>query len=214
MATSAAARLESVGLGEAFTGLGQQWQALFGRKPFPSLAGLHGPSAHIASPRLGQAWHAALLPGTARLGVLPHASPRSSAGQLGGGDMRYRPPPAHSQGRKPPQPSAGWPGTCCRGAGPGLQPRALSTQRGRRGRAWQGAGGLVLTRSGMCQEHPCLGTELPGSRAPAKQGSSPARQTLPDSNLGMAATTVLCGSGAGDPCSIPFPGLLGPAGGC
>lgn len=85
VATSAAARLQSVGLGEAFTGLGQQWQALFGRKPFPSLAGPHGPSAHIASPRLGQAWHAALLPSTARLGVLPHASPRSSAGQLGGG---------------------------------------------------------------------------------------------------------------------------------
>lgn len=46
VAISAAVRPESVGLGEAFTGLGQWWQALFGRKPFPSLAGARRPAGH------------------------------------------------------------------------------------------------------------------------------------------------------------------------
>lgn len=65
---------------------------------------------------------------------------------------------------------------------------------------------LVLTHSGMCKEYPCPSTELPGSKGAARLWQTPS-----NSSLSMVVLTMLHGSGAGDPCSIPFPGLLGPA---
>lgn len=79
---------------------------------------------------------------------------------------------------------------------------APSTQEQGRG---ESETALVLTHSGMCKEHPCPSTELPGSK-----GAAQLWQTPSNSSVSMVVLTMLRGQRAGDPCSIPFPGLLGP----
>lgn len=87
VATSEAARSESVGLGEAFTGLGQLWQALFGRKLFPNLVGTRRSTSHQHTlPARGQGGLGTLPCFPARLGS------RRAAGQLGGGTRGTDPP--------------------------------------------------------------------------------------------------------------------------
>jgi len=94
VATSAAARPESVGWGEAFTGPGRRRQALFGRKLFPSLAGARWPAGRqhtlpgsgwggLGSPPCFPAW-----PGW---GCCRTPAPGEQQGSWGG-DTRRRPP--------------------------------------------------------------------------------------------------------------------------
>lgn len=156
VATSAAVRPESVGLGEAFTGLGQRWQALFGRKPFPSLAGARWPASHQ---------HMLPACGWGGLGTLPcllagpgwgccctPAPGEQQASWVGGHEAQS--PPRHAAGvgshRSSLQGGRGV--TPGRGVGLGLQPHALSMQQGRGGgkEVGRGLGGWSSPDSGMC----------------------------------------------------------------
>lgn len=219
VATSAAVRPESAGLGEAFTGLGRRWQALFGRKPFPSLAGACRPAGHQ---------HVLPACGWGGLGTLPcflagpgwgccrtPASGEQQASWVGGHEAQT--PLAHSRGRKPPQQFAWWPGGYHRqgpGRGVGLesQPHALSMQQGRGGERWAGdwGAGPHLTQ-GCARSIPALALSCQAAGPQPSKGAALLCRTLPNSSLSTAAAATLHGLGAGDPCSVPFPGLLGPA---
>lgn len=118
-------------------------------------------------------------------------------------------PPVHGGGWQAallPGMARGLPGG--RGAGPGPQPHALSTQQGRWWGAWQGPGPHPLRD--VLRAIPALVLRCQAAGPQLRKGAALLCQTLSDSSLGMAVATMLHGSGTGDPSSIPFPGLLGP----
>lgn len=188
-----------MGLGEEFTGPGRWWQALFGRKLLPSLAGACWPAGHQHT-----------LPcSPARAGggcCCTPAPEEQQAGWVGGHKAQTSPDT---------QPGEEATIAVCRmaagllRAGLGLQPHTLSRQRGRWGRVWKGPGGLVLTCSWPCQEHSCPDTELPGSWAPAEHGSSPAVTDPPRLQPPHSCSHHAAWLGG----RRPSLGLLGPASG-